>query len=117
MAVEAQGPALAVSFGFEPGAWDEPTSQAVAEKLFELAGRLDGRTLLLSLAEVTYLSSGLLGKLVALHKRLRAHGGRLVLCDLRPAVRECLSRTRLEKFFDIRAPESLDSLVGSGPAG
>jgi anti-sigma B factor antagonist len=104
MTVEPEGPVLRVCFGSDRDSWDEPTSEAVAEKLFEVARRLAGRTLLLSLAEVPVLRSGLLGKLVALHRRLRAAGGRLALCDLSPQARDLLARTRLDKLFDVRPP-------------
>jgi anti-anti-sigma factor len=105
MTVEPKGPVLRVCFGSDRDNWDEPTSEAVAEKLVEVARRLAGRTLLLSLAEVPVLSSGLLGKLVALHRNVRAAGGRLSLCDLSPQARGQLARTRLDKLFDVHRPD------------
>jgi anti-anti-sigma factor len=105
MTVAAEGHVLFVGFGFDRDPWHEPTGEAVAEKLFELAGRLGGRTLLLSLAEVPLLTSGLLGKLVALHKRTRATGGRLALCDLSAGVHDQLARTHLDRLFDVRSSD------------
>jgi anti-sigma B factor antagonist len=103
MTVEDRGPALLARFGWDRG-WDEPAEEAVADKLSELAGRLAGRTLLVSLAEVPLLTSGLLGKLVSLHRRVRAAGGKFALCDLSPRARELLARTRLDRLFDVRSP-------------
>jgi anti-anti-sigma factor len=112
MAVECRGPVLAVSFGSDRDSDAEATNDAIAEKLFELAGRAEGRTLQLSLGEVPFLSSGMLGKFVALHKRLRAVGGTLALCDLNPAVREQLCRTRLDRILNVTPPESPALLAG-----
>jgi anti-anti-sigma regulatory factor len=60
--------------------------------------------LLASLAEVPLLSSGLLGKLVGLHKAVRAAGERPALCDLSPQARGQLARTRLDKLFEVHPP-------------
>ena len=84
---------------------DEEAAQQVAEKLLKLADRLAGRTLLLSFAGVTYLTSTLLGKLMALHKRAQTAGGRLALRDLRPEVYELFQVTRLHTVLDVLPEE------------
>jgi anti-sigma B factor antagonist len=83
---------------------NEETAQAVAGRLFDLVGKMAGRTLVLNFANVAYLTSTMLGKLIALHKRVRAVGGRLVLWDMQPDVFEIFEITRLHTIFNIRGP-------------
>jgi anti-anti-sigma factor len=45
-----------------------------------------------------------LGQLVTLHKRLRASGGRLVLCNVGEAAYEVFAVTRLTDVLDVRRP-------------
>jgi anti-anti-sigma factor len=62
----------------------------LAEELFDLALESSGPVLYLDFAEVDCLPSLVVGKLYALDRRLREVGGRLVLCNPRPAVKELL---------------------------
>jgi len=72
----------------------------------------DVRRIILNLSSVKFASSSFIAGLVALHKKLRTAEGKLVLCELRPVVREVLHGARLDKFFDIADDEqkALDSL-------
>jgi anti-sigma B factor antagonist len=82
----------------------ETNVHAVAAEL----GRLvDGRArprLRLDLGQVRYLTSTALGRLVALHKRVRAAGGELVLANVTDPVYEVIHLTRLHEVFDVRRP-------------
>jgi anti-anti-sigma factor len=46
------------------------------------------------------------GRLVALHGRVRAGGGKLTLVQVRPHVHEMLALTRLTTLLDVRLPEA-----------
>jgi anti-anti-sigma factor len=48
------------------------------------------------------VDSAFVARLLAMHKRIRASGGHLVLCGLCPVVREMFQHLRLEKAFEIR---------------
>jgi anti-sigma B factor antagonist len=87
-----------------------PAKEAV-EQLAHLGEGLAAGTLVLSLAGVVFLDSSALGKLVRLHKKLQAAGGKFLVCDLAPQVHESFTRTRLDQFLDLRPAESLDSLA------
>jgi anti-sigma B factor antagonist len=100
--VEARGGVTTAAFRGRKVVLNEEAAQAAAGRLFDLADQIAGRTLVLSLAGVVYLTSTMLGKLMALHKRLRAGGGKLVLCDLRPEVFEVFEVTHLHTVLDIR---------------
>jgi anti-anti-sigma factor len=65
----------------------------------------DVRYLVLNLSRVKFASSSFIAGLVALHKRMRAGNGKLVLCDVRSLVREVLHGARLDKFFEIADDE------------
>lgn len=61
--------------------------------------------IVLNLAELKFASSSFIAGLVALHKKIRAAGGKLVLCELRPVMQEILNGARLNKLFDITDDE------------
>ena len=58
--------------------------------------------LVLDLSEVNDLTAGGLGQLVSLHKRLRASGGHLVLCNVGERAYEVFEVTRLIDLLDVR---------------
>ena len=62
------------------------------------------------------LTASSLGRLLKLWRRMKAAGGRLVLCDLSPTFEELLQVTHLNDIFEVRtdvaaAVESLDRLL------
>jgi anti-anti-sigma factor len=68
----------------------------------ELVAHLPGQHLTLDLGQVEVLTSTVLGRLIGLQRRLQARGGRLVLANLRPAVRQICAATRLDTLLEIR---------------
>jgi anti-sigma B factor antagonist len=84
---------------------DEQNIQIIGEQLFSLVDEVGRRKLLLNFGNVEFLSSAALGKLIALHKKLQAVGGRLILCNIDPEIYEVFEITRLDKFFNIRKEE------------
>ena len=83
------------------GSLSEYNSEAVGAELSRLAEGRPGLHLRLELAAIRYATSTALGKLVGLHRRLRAAGGRLVLCGPSPAVAEVLGVTRLDTILEV----------------
>jgi anti-anti-sigma factor len=81
---------------------DEQNTGIVGEHLLALVGGLKAGRLEMDFGNVTYLNSSALGLFVLLHKRLRARGGRLVVCNLAPQVYEVFEVTKLHTLFDIR---------------
>ena len=75
----------------------------------ELSRLVDGRArprLRLDVGQVRYLTSPALGRLVALHKRVRAAGGELVLANVTDPVYEVICLTRLHEVLDVRRPDA-----------
>jgi anti-anti-sigma factor len=81
---------------------------------------VDARHVVVDFALVTYLSSASFRPLLSLLRDVRAHGGRLVLCNLQSFVHEVFSVTRLisshgntPAAFEVQAdvPAAIASLV------
>jgi anti-anti-sigma factor len=70
-------------------------ADALRDEFLE-AGRVIGaQHVIVDFQPVTYLSSASFRPLLSLLREVRAHGGRLVLCNLQPYVHEVFSVTRL----------------------
>ena len=80
---------------------DEQTSRAVAVELSALADKMAGRKLVLDFSAVEYLSSGALGVLLTLNKKLRDLGGNLSLINIEPKLYEILEVTKLNKLLNV----------------
>jgi anti-anti-sigma factor len=59
----------------------------------------------LNLSRLKFISSAFVAGMIAMQKRIRTAGGRLILCGMHPIVRETLHGARLDTFFDIREDE------------
>ena len=88
---------------------DEQAIAELGEELFALVEKENRGALLLNFADVEFLSSAALGKLITLDKKVKGAGGKLKLCDIRPQIYEVFAITKLNKLFDIRGdqPEAL----------
>jgi anti-sigma B factor antagonist len=90
---------------------DEPNIQVIGDQLFSLVDEIGRRKLLLNFANVEFLSSAALGKLITLKKKLEAvqgadgQKGRLILCNIDPEIFEVFEITKLDKFFTIKKDE------------
>jgi anti-sigma B factor antagonist len=85
---------------------DAANIQEMGDELFALLDRDSRKQLLLSFANVEFLSSAALNKLIVLDRKVKAVGGKLALCSLRPEIQEVFAITRLNQLFDIKANES-----------
>ena len=74
----------------------------LADEWNAVADRPDCQTLVMDCSNVTVLSSEMLSKLVLLQRRLKEKKANLILSGLRAEVREVLSWTRLDRFFEIQ---------------
>ena len=80
--------------------------QELGQEMFRLM-EADGRDrLLLDFALVDFLSSAALGKLITLDRKMKAHGGKLKLSNIRPEIYEVFAITKLNRLFDIRKDEA-----------
>src|SRR3984893_19305369 len=84
---------------------DEQNIQVIGEQLFSLVDEAGRRKLLLNFANVEYLSSAALAKLITLNKKLQQVGGVLKLCNIDPQIYEVFEITKLNKLFNIHREE------------
>jgi anti-sigma B factor antagonist len=84
---------------------DEQNIQVIGEQLFGLVDESGRKRLLLNFSNVEYMSSAALGKLITLNKKVQAAGGKLVLCNIDPQIREVFEITKLDKLFVICGDE------------
>ena len=85
---------------------DEANIQELGQELFQLIEEENRTSLLLNFTNVEFLSSAALGKLITLDKKVKAHSGRLKLCNIRPEIYEVFAITKLNKLFDIKDDEA-----------
>lgn len=81
---------------------DETNIQIIGNQLFGLVDEDGRQKIILDFANVEYLSSAALGKLITMDKKVKGAGGKLRLCSIRPEIYEVFAITKLNKLFDIR---------------
>jgi anti-anti-sigma factor len=85
---------------------DQKASSAVGDLLFGLVDRLmAGQTILLDFSNVVRVTSAFVAKLIGLHKRLQARGGRLAVCNANAIITGVFRLLALESLFGIYAKE------------
>lgn len=109
------GGVLVVSFN-ESKILDELKIQEIGKELLEAANAAAGKRLLVNFGGVTFMSSGMIGKLVLLNKKCKTDDITLKLCDISGSVSEVFKIMKLNKVFDIYRNEekALKSFEGKG---
>jgi anti-sigma B factor antagonist len=85
--------------------WTDQKVGALAAELMHLADDLGVPKLVLDFADVTGLGSRMVGQLAALHKQVKAAGGRLALCQVRPEIAEVIETCKLTTLFGLYPDE------------
>lgn len=80
---------------------EEEVINHVAADLAKLSDAVARPMLVIDFTSVEYMASLFIGKLVAFQKRVIESKGRVVLCGIRPAIREIFKITQLDKVFAI----------------
>jgi len=80
---------------------DIKTINQIGTELLELIEKRAVRKMLIDMQNVQYLSSAMLGKLMSVHKALRANKGTLKIAGIAPTLFEVFAITRLDKVFEI----------------
>jgi anti-sigma B factor antagonist len=111
--VEQLGKTLLLRFA-HPTLWEEDDIARIGRQLFHLLDNVGYRRFVLDFTPVLVVSTSMLAKLIAFHKRVKAAGGRLVLCNLAPEIRYIFEWMRLTQVFSIR-PGEHEALEAVGP--
>jgi anti-sigma B factor antagonist len=85
---------------------DPVNIQELAEELFSLVEEDDHNQLLLNFADVDFLSSAALNKLISLNNKVQRAQQQLKICSLRPEIYEVFVITRLNQMFEIKDDEA-----------
>ncbi len=85
---------------------DAASIEELGVELFSLVENENHKKILLNFANVEFLSSAALGKLITLEKKCKTTGAVLRLCDIRPEIYEVFAITKLNKLFDIKESEA-----------
>lgn len=80
---------------------DEHNIQVIGKQLFSLVDELGKKNILLNFSNIEYLAAAAMGKLITLNKKVNQVGGKLVLCEIDPAIYEVFKMTKLNKLFKI----------------
>jgi anti-sigma B factor antagonist len=110
-AIEQSGDVTVVRFA-RANILEDEVIASVREQLFDLVDNQGRRLFVINFGKVTGLASRMLGQLVALHKKLDAVGGRLVLCEVSPFLYEFFETARLPGLLCMRGgePEAVAAL-------
>ena len=79
--------------------------QELGQELFHLVETEGRKKIVLNFALVDFLSSAALGKLITLDRKVKTHGGKLRLCNIRREIYEVFAITKLNRLFDIKNEE------------
>ncbi len=84
---------------------DDKTINALGNQLLHLVQERNCRLLVLNFSTVERLASALLGKIIGVHKKLKAAGGRLALCKVDPRLTEAFETLQLHRLFPLFSEE------------
>ena len=90
---------------------DEGNIQMISEEISRLIDAEASPKLLISFANVDYLSLAALGAMITINNKIRQKNGQLRLASIDPQIYEVFVITRLNKLFQIH--ESVDDAIKS----
>lgn len=85
---------------------DPEAIQEMGQELFDLVDKDDRRKLVLNFANVEFLSSAALGKLITFEKKAKRNGAELILTNISPEIYQVFAITNLDKLFSIKDTEA-----------
>jgi anti-sigma B factor antagonist len=84
---------------------DDAEISELTTELFELVEEVMSARVVLNFSNVELMATAVLGMLVRIDRRIKANGGRLKLCHIRPQIHKVFELTRLNTLFDIKPDE------------
>jgi len=80
---------------------DEMNVQELGKELTALAEAEPGLKMVINFSKIKFLSSAVLGKLIALNKKIASDKGRLSFCNINKDIMQVFKITRLDKLIPI----------------
>jgi anti-anti-sigma factor len=103
-----------------PQLTEEENIEQFGQEFFTLVGQYECRRLVVDLSQVEFATSGALGKLITLHRRLHRGDGKLVLCGIQGTLADILTTSRLMDYFhvagDVESAVAVAREPGAAPA-
>lgn len=84
---------------------DEMNVQQLGQELTDLLEKEYANKMVINFTKIKFLSSAVLGKLIALNKKIIAEKGRMAFCGINPDIMQVFKITRLDKLIPIRDEE------------
>ena len=84
---------------------DENNIQVIGNQMFGLVDEDGRKKIVLDFANVEYLSSAALGKLITMNNKVKTAKGKLRLCNIRPEILEVFTITKLNKVLEIKTDQ------------
>ena len=87
----------------------------IGDELMEFLEMAEKPQVIIDFSKVTYLSSAMIGKLTAMHKKAKQYKGAVKMCAISPGVMQIFTITRLDKVFEIHPDltSATNSIKGS----
>ncbi len=89
------------------GELDHHTAESVKERMEEAIFRDDVKYLLLSLKDLSFMDSSGLGVILGRYKQITSQGGKMIVCDLSPAVYRLFELSGLFKIVTVQENEQV----------
>ncbi|MFN0051822.1 MAG: STAS domain-containing protein [Planctomycetales bacterium] len=98
--LERRGEAIVV--GVEVALLTEDMNlEQFGHELFALVEQFGCRKLVVSMQNVKMVTSGGLGKMITIHRKMHRHQGHVVFCDVQPDVADILDTSRLITYLHV----------------
>jgi anti-sigma B factor antagonist len=112
LTLEQREPAVVATIT-RPQLSEEENIEILGKELLDLVEQYGFRRIIVSLQQVTYITSAALGKLILLHRRLHRKDGRLIVCGALDSVREVLKTSKLNDYFTVAddVPSALSQMA------
>ncbi|MAT73489.1 MAG: anti-anti-sigma factor [Planctomycetaceae bacterium] len=85
---------------------DPETIQELGQELFDLIDKDQRHKLVLNFANVEFLSSAALGKLITFEKKAKRESATIILTNISPEIYQVFAITNLDKLFQIKDTEA-----------
>lgn len=80
---------------------DEENIELLGRDLISIVEQYERDRIVLDLAGVEYMTSSVVGKIIALHRRMHRDGGRLVVCNVGESIEKILATASLLQYFNV----------------
>ena len=81
---------------------DESSIKAIGNELEELITKKYILKMVLDFSKVSHLSSAVIGKIIAVYKKMKAEKGEIKLAGMNPVIREVFKVTQVDKMIEIQ---------------